>query len=259
MPDVTIGMPVYNGEAYIEEAFSSLLRQTFSNFELLISDDGSTDRTPEIGDDVAGGDERIRVFQQAPHLGMMANFRFVLDRARAPLFMWAAQDDLWDPRFIEATKALLDADMSAIGAISAIQVVEVQSDGRRFEEDEIPGAISTSGAARTLASTSGHVPRIDSGPPRASCRRSASPLRRALLAATRSASPSRSIASARGTPSVSAAKASTPEPVHRPAPRPEERSARSPAGTSRHSAVVGCSPAPKADASINLTVSGACR
>jgi hypothetical protein len=65
---------------------------------------------------------------------MMRNFQFVLDLSKAPLFMWAAQDDLWDVRFIEVTKAKLDTDPSAIGAITGILVTEEYSDGRRLEE-----------------------------------------------------------------------------------------------------------------------------
>ncbi len=132
MPSVTIGMPVYNGEPYIEGAVRSLLAQTFGDFELLISDDGSSDETPAICERLVQQDPRLRIVHHGPHLGMMANFQYVLDEASSPLFMWAAQDDLWHPRFIETTKALLDADPSAIGAITAIEVTEVLPDGNTF-------------------------------------------------------------------------------------------------------------------------------
>jgi glycosyltransferase involved in cell wall biosynthesis len=117
-------MPVFNGEPYVEEAVRSLQAQTFKDFELLISDDGSTDQTFAMCLRLAEGDARLRVVRQGEHLGMMANFRYVLDEARAPLFMWAAQDDFWQPTFIDATKALLDSDPLAVGAISAIESSE---------------------------------------------------------------------------------------------------------------------------------------
>ena len=118
MASVSIGMPVFNGEHYVEKAVRSLQAQTFRDFQLLISDDGSTDQTVAICQRLAEADKRLRVVRQGRHLGMMANFRYVLDEARAPLFMWAAQDDLWHPTYIEVTRALLDADPLAVGAIS---------------------------------------------------------------------------------------------------------------------------------------------
>lgn len=100
-PKVSIGMPVYNGEKYIRNALDSLLNQTFPNFELIISDNASTDRTKEICCEYASKDSRIRYFRQAENNGAIANFQFVLDQASGEFFMWAAYDDLWSSNFLK--------------------------------------------------------------------------------------------------------------------------------------------------------------
>lgn len=95
IPKVSIGMPVYNGEKYIREALDSLLAQTLTNFELIISDNASTDTTAEICKEYAKKDSRIRYVRQIENLGPSANFEFVLREAKASYFMWAACDDVW--------------------------------------------------------------------------------------------------------------------------------------------------------------------
>ena len=94
LPRVSIGMPVFNGDKFIREALDSLLAQTFTDFELIISDNASTDRTEAICREYAERDKRIRYVRQAENLGPAANFRFVLDEAVGEYFMWAAADDL---------------------------------------------------------------------------------------------------------------------------------------------------------------------
>jgi len=111
-PKVSIGMPVYNGEPYIREALDSLLAQTFTDFELIISDNASTDNTESICREYAAKDPRIRYIRQPENRGAIANFKFVLDQARGEYFMWAAHDDRWDSMFIELTSHTLDNDLN---------------------------------------------------------------------------------------------------------------------------------------------------
>lgn len=106
-PAVSIGMPVYNGAQYIREALDSLLAQTFSDFELIISDNASSDSTQVICEEYARRDSRIRYVRQSENKGAAANFRFVLDCAKADLFMWAAYDDLWAPNYLMDATTLL--------------------------------------------------------------------------------------------------------------------------------------------------------
>ena len=120
-PKLSIGMPVYNGEAYIAEAITSLLEQTRSDFELIISDNASTDNTQEIIKGFAAKDPRIQHFRQEQNLGAAGNFRYVLEKSQAPNFMWAAADDVWDQLWIETLLPLvLDKPCLAYGRLMTI-------------------------------------------------------------------------------------------------------------------------------------------
>ncbi len=120
-PTLSIGMPVYNGEAYVAEAISSLLAQSRGDFELIISDNASTDGTAAIIGEFAARDPRIRYIRQAENIGAVANFRFVLDQARADIFMWAAADDIWGADWIEhVLPPVLDRPCLAFGRLKVI-------------------------------------------------------------------------------------------------------------------------------------------
>jgi len=97
---VSIGMPVYNGANFIREALDSLLAQTFTDFELIISDNASTDETETICKEYENLDFRIRYIRQKKNIGALQNFQFVLGEARNKYFMWAACDDAWDRNFL---------------------------------------------------------------------------------------------------------------------------------------------------------------
>lgn len=111
-PTVSIGMPVYNGETFIKEALDSLLSQTFADFELIISDNGSTDKTETICREYALQDQRIRYIRQPENRGAIANFQCVLDEAAGEYFMWAAYDDLRHHYFLEIATKVLDDDIT---------------------------------------------------------------------------------------------------------------------------------------------------
>ena len=89
-PIVSIGLPVYNGENYLEETLLAIRDQTFTEFELIIADNASTDRTAEICRDHAAHDGRIRYVRNAENVGAAANHNLVLELTRAPLFKWQA-------------------------------------------------------------------------------------------------------------------------------------------------------------------------
>jgi len=101
IPAVSIGMPVYNGERFLREALESLLNQTYRDFELIISDNASTDSTSAICAEYAARDPRIRYIRQSENIGASANFRFVFNESLGRYFMWAAHDDVRAPEFIE--------------------------------------------------------------------------------------------------------------------------------------------------------------
>ncbi|MDP3957989.1 MAG: glycosyltransferase family 2 protein [bacterium] len=102
MANVFIGMPVHNGERFIREALNSIVSQSYGDWRLFISDDGSTDGTREICREYASRDPRITYHRQEKNSGMFTNFKFVLDRANAPFFMWAAQDDIRERDYLSA-------------------------------------------------------------------------------------------------------------------------------------------------------------
>lgn len=93
-PKVSIGLPVYNGERYLRQAIESLLQQDFTDFELLISDNASTDRTWEICQEYASRDSRIRLYRHARNVGAISNFEFVFNNTTGEYFLWHAHDDL---------------------------------------------------------------------------------------------------------------------------------------------------------------------
>lgn len=99
---VSIGLPVFNGNRFIKRALDSLLKQDYGKFELIISDNASTDTTLSICKEYAAGDKRISVYEQKQNIGSFANFNTVLRLARGEYFMWAADDDYWHPEFISS-------------------------------------------------------------------------------------------------------------------------------------------------------------
>jgi glycosyltransferase involved in cell wall biosynthesis len=101
MARVSIGVPVYNGERYLAEALDSLLAQSFKDFEIVISDNASTDATIEIGRAYQSKDPRVRYFRSEQNRGAAWNFNRAFELSTAPLFKWAACDDLHEERFLE--------------------------------------------------------------------------------------------------------------------------------------------------------------
>jgi glycosyltransferase involved in cell wall biosynthesis len=118
-------MPVYNGAKTLESAIRSVLDQTMADLEIIISDNLSTDGTEALCRRMAAEDTRIRYIRQPAALSPTDNFRFVLDAARAPYFMWAAHDDLRDNDTAERLIAGLDADPKAVLAFGdLVQVID---------------------------------------------------------------------------------------------------------------------------------------
>jgi glycosyltransferase involved in cell wall biosynthesis len=122
-PRVSIGLPIYNGAAFVKNALDMLLNQTEKNFELIISDNNSSDGSTEILLTAAAGDSRIRYYRHEKRLSMYDNFHYVLSHARGAYFMWAACDDGWDVDFIEKLAQRLDSQPKAIMAFGDVIIV----------------------------------------------------------------------------------------------------------------------------------------
>ncbi len=109
-PRLTIGLPVYNGGRYLRDALDSLLAQTFRDFVLIISDNGSTDDTQAICEEYARRDDRIQYRRQTENRGASWNFRHVFDLAETEYFKWSCHDDVCRPEFVERCVEVLDRD-----------------------------------------------------------------------------------------------------------------------------------------------------
>ena len=113
-PTLSIGLPVYNGEKYLDQAIESILRQTYSNFELIISDNGSTDGTQKICEHYLSKDERIRYYHNQTNLGAAWNFNHVYHLSSGKYFKWVSDDDLMDTDLLTKCVAVLEKDISII-------------------------------------------------------------------------------------------------------------------------------------------------
>jgi glycosyltransferase involved in cell wall biosynthesis len=131
-PRVTIGLPVYNGARFLEATLSALLAQDVGDFELVVSDNASTDETPAILARFAARDPRLRVVRQPENLGASRNFGVVLAEARTPYFLWAAHDDHFLPSYVRRMLAALDANPGAVLAVSQVRFVD--GEGKPIEE-----------------------------------------------------------------------------------------------------------------------------
>jgi glycosyltransferase involved in cell wall biosynthesis len=127
-PVLTIGMPVYNAERFLAKALDTFLVQTFKDFELIISDNASTDRTEEICRNYAARDRRIRYFRNAKNMGAGWNFRRVYSLANGTYYKNAAHDDFLEPTFLEECIAALEADPGLILAHTRTKIVSPAGD-----------------------------------------------------------------------------------------------------------------------------------
>ncbi len=113
-PKVSIGIPVYNGAATLPGALDSWLQQTCDDFEVVVSDNASTDETEQIARDYQARDGRVQYFRNDENLGQIANFNLAFTRSRGKYFRWAGCNDWWEPNYIERCAATLDAHPEAI-------------------------------------------------------------------------------------------------------------------------------------------------
>lgn len=117
MPRVSMGMPVYNGEEYLERAIDSLLAQDYEDFELIISDNGSTDRTEEICRSYAARDPRIRYVREEENHGASWNFNRAFELARGEYFRWACHDDTCEPTHLSRCVEALDKAPDSVALV----------------------------------------------------------------------------------------------------------------------------------------------
>ncbi|WP_418161399.1 glycosyltransferase family 2 protein [Benzoatithermus flavus] len=141
-------MPVRNGARYIAAAIESILAQTFTDFELVIADDDSSDGTAEICRAYAAKDARVRFHENGRKLGLAENHNRVVELARGRFFHWTGADDAHDPRFLECCLAALEETPDAILAYTAIRVIDEEGRELGIRENRILGSDDAAPARR---------------------------------------------------------------------------------------------------------------
>jgi glycosyltransferase involved in cell wall biosynthesis len=144
-PPLCIGLPVHNGGTYLGPALDSLLSQSFGDFVVVVSDNASTDATPDICLDFARRDPRVLYTRTASNIGAGPNFNRVFSYCRSPFFKWMAHDDMLAPGALESMMAALAAAPEAVVAHSRLALIDdcgrpltVDRDGRVMDHKGRP-------------------------------------------------------------------------------------------------------------------------
>ncbi len=151
VPLVSIGIPTYNRPVGLARTLKYITQQTYKNLEILVSDNCSPD--PEVQQVVArfcAGDSRVKYFRQEENLGPSQNFQFVLQRATADYFMWAADDDHWEPGFIAALVTLLEAQPECVLAFCDFDAINAAGERIESYPDFLPQMMDYSGRSLSI-------------------------------------------------------------------------------------------------------------
>jgi glycosyltransferase involved in cell wall biosynthesis len=142
LPLVSLGMPVRNGAAHLAEALASVLGQDYANLEILISDNASTDGTPDICRTFAERDPRVRYSRLPEPVDVIPNFRRVLAQAHGAYFTWVAHDDLLlSPDYLTKIVSFLQRNPDVVLAGSSVSVLDHEGPGTvspTFLDDVLP-------------------------------------------------------------------------------------------------------------------------
>jgi len=135
---LSIGMPVYNGERYLRDALESILGQSFADFEVVISDNGSTDGTEELCREYMQRDSRVQYTRQPENLGAANNYNYVFEHSNAPLFKWAAHDDVCGQGFFQLCIDKLAERQDAVLAFPGTRFIDEEGATLFDYDDELP-------------------------------------------------------------------------------------------------------------------------
>lgn len=135
-PKVSIGIPVYNGENYLSSALESILKQSFRDFEVVICDNASTDKTQEICEGFQSKDKRIRYYRNDFNLGAAANYKKAFQLAKGDLFKWMAHDDKCSPNYLEECVRILENDPDIVMSFPRVVPIDENDDPLPTVKDE---------------------------------------------------------------------------------------------------------------------------
>jgi glycosyltransferase involved in cell wall biosynthesis len=113
VPKISIGLPVYNGEKYLRFTLNSILQQSYTDFELIICDNASTDATQEICREFAAKDLRIRYYRNEKNIGAAGNYNRAFELGRGEFFKWASHDDEFHPSLLESCLKVFEQSPSS--------------------------------------------------------------------------------------------------------------------------------------------------
>jgi glycosyltransferase involved in cell wall biosynthesis len=136
-PRLTIALPVFNGQRYLDEAMESLLGQTYTDFELIIGDNASSDRTEEMSRAWARRDSRIRYVRNGRNIGLARNYMNLLHQAHGAFFRWAAVDDLLAPGAVAACVEVLERDAGVVLAYTQARLIDERGGIIRDYDDQL--------------------------------------------------------------------------------------------------------------------------
>lgn len=179
-PKVSIGLPVYNGERFLAEAIESVLTQTFTDFELIISDNASTDQTEAICRSYLQKDGRVKYFRSDKNLGASWNYNHTFALSSGDYFRWHAADDVLTPELVEKSVALLDENPDVVLVFS--WVVDIDSAGNELD-------LKKSGLGASLPTPSQRFKGLSTVRPSFNCEEVFGMVRRNILAKTRLIAP----------------------------------------------------------------------
>ena len=143
IPKVSIGLPVYNGEQFISDAIDSILNQSFEDFELIISDNCSTDGTQKICEEYVARDPRVFYYRNEQNLGASRNFNRVFKLSVGKYFRWAAHDDMVEPDYLSKCVQILNSDESIILCFSKIKIVKRNGEMKRNYSSNLNKTLSS--------------------------------------------------------------------------------------------------------------------
>ena len=138
MPRVSLGLPVYNGENFVVQAIRSILDLDFEDFELVISDNASVDRTEEICREFAAQDDRIRYYRNDCNTGAGANFNRAFELTSGALFKWCSHDDVISRNFLKEAVRALDENPDAVIAYPKLVGIDQHGALTSYQERPLP-------------------------------------------------------------------------------------------------------------------------